>query len=134
MGRPSDGRTAEPSFAILGGGYFALAFLGYSHQNVDRLPTSQLLMYIHKQVSLSMAPLLPPPLPIPSPTVQHPADEDVMVARWSRILPGAVNHGPFTIVGHCLFALMAGMLGGAIAQWFRNRRERAELERQAPAF
>ena len=39
-------------------------------------------------------------------------------------LPGAANHDPFLKVGHCLFSLLAGLLGGTVALWFWARRER----------
>jgi hypothetical protein len=46
--------------------------------------------------------------------------------RWRSALPGAANHDPFLLVGHCLFALLAGLVGGTVAVWFWRRRERAE--------
>jgi hypothetical protein len=42
------------------------------------------------------------------------------------------NAGPqyehFQRIGHSLFALLAGLLGGMIAVWFRGRRERTEAD------
>jgi hypothetical protein len=50
--------------------------------------------------------------------------------RWKAVLPGATNYEAFSIVGHCLFALLAGLLGASIAQWFRRRAERANQRAQ----
>jgi hypothetical protein len=44
--------------------------------------------------------------------------------RWLSVLPGAARHDPFLRVGHCLFALLAGLLGGMIGTWFHARRDR----------
>ena len=44
--------------------------------------------------------------------------------RWRLLLPGAVNQDEFLCVGHSLFSLLAGLLGGTIAMWFYERRER----------
>src|SRR5437867_2666497 len=43
-------RTRRIGFAVLGGGYFALAFLGLSDGNLAKLPTSRLLLYVHERV------------------------------------------------------------------------------------
>jgi hypothetical protein len=41
------------------------------------------------------------------------------------MLPGAVNYEAFSTVGHCLVALLAGLLGMAIARRYQARQERA---------
>jgi hypothetical protein len=46
--------------------------------------------------------------------------------RWRSALPGAANHDQFQRVGHSLFSLLAGLLGGMVAMWFYARRERQE--------
>src|SRR5262249_10242608 len=43
-------RAARLGFVVFGGGYFALAFLGLSDQNLTKLPTTWLLDYIHQRV------------------------------------------------------------------------------------
>jgi hypothetical protein len=43
--------------------------------------------------------------------------------QWRSLLPGAVNAEQFFCVGHSLFALLAGLVGGAVAVWFYARRE-----------
>jgi hypothetical protein len=45
---------------------------------------------------------------------------------WQAILPGAATYEDFQRVGHALFALLSGLLGGLIAGWLYARRERAE--------
>ena len=43
--------------------------------------------------------------------------------RWRSALPGAAHHDQFQSVGHSLFALLAGLLGGMVARWLHARRE-----------
>ena len=45
-------------------------------------------------------------------------------ARWKAVLPGAANYESFSVVGHCLFALLAGLLGMVIARRYEARQER----------
>jgi hypothetical protein len=46
--------------------------------------------------------------------------------RWRSALPGAANRNQFQRVGHSLFSLVAGLLGGMVGMWFYARRERHE--------
>ena len=150
-------RARRLGFAILGGGYFVLAFLGLSGPYRTLLPTSQLLAYVHQQVAApqtftlyittptsATAPqrysvvrsnpvrvnVAPTTVPSTTNAMSNPA---AMTNRWKSLLPGAANPEAFSIVGHCLFALLAGVCGAAIAQWFQKRRERAEPTSPAPA-
>jgi hypothetical protein len=43
--------------------------------------------------------------------------------RWGSLLPGAADNGAFSAVGHCLFALTAGLFRIAI-----SRRCQAKLD------
>ena len=52
--------------------------------------------------------------------------------RWRSILPGTANPDAFARVGHCLFAFLAGSLGGMVAVWFWRRRERSLLPCPSP--
>jgi hypothetical protein len=57
--------------------------------------------------------------------------EDLLVSmappnRWRSMLPGAANLDAFQRVGHALFALLAGLVGGTAATWFHARREWAQ--------
>ena len=58
---------------------------------------------------------------------------NVIVAgnRWKAILPGAANYHAFGSVGHCLFALLAGLIGASISARMWSRRERAESSESA---
>lgn len=148
-------RARRLGFAILGGGYFALAFLGLSESNRARLPTTQLLTYVHQQVAppqvFTFTVTTPPPPGInfgtAGPVSSSPAPLSVVATnltsatpgltnptmvsgRWKAVLPGAANYEAFSIVGHCLFVLLAGLLGASIAQWFRRRAERANPSAQ----
>jgi hypothetical protein len=42
--------------------------------------------------------------------------------RWRSLLPGAANFDAFQSVGHSLFALLAGLVGGMVAGWCYARR------------
>ena len=44
-------RAGRLGFAVFTGGYFALAFLGLSDQNLAKLPTTWLLVYVHQRVA-----------------------------------------------------------------------------------
>jgi hypothetical protein len=137
-------RARRLGFAIFGGGYFALAFLGLSDQNLARLPTARLLQDIHQRVAPPVTGTFtttyvftgaPRATGAGTFTVSNPSSTSINVStnpapsgsttvapsRWKSLLPGAANLEAFSIVGHCLFALLAGLLGAAIAQWFRGR-------------
>ena len=43
---------------------------------------------------------------------------------WKAVLPGAINFRAFSTVGHCLLALLAGLLGAMIGRIFQARQER----------
>src|SRR5262249_4161682 len=45
-------RAGRLGFAILGGGYLALAFFA---QDLTKLPTTRLLLYVHEQVNPSVS-------------------------------------------------------------------------------
>ena len=138
-------RARRLGFAILGGGYFVLVFLGLAAPNLDRLPTTRLLAYVHQRVgppttvgsTWVVTSSNPVRVKLVATTASSTATMTPIAAvvpnRWTSLLPGAANFEAFSIVGHCLFALLAGVLGAAIAQWFRKRRERAEQASPAPA-
>jgi hypothetical protein len=57
------------------------------------------------------------------------AQQDLIISmepvnRWRSAFPGAANYDAFQRVGQGLFALLAGLLGGMVAIWFYERRER----------
>lgn len=146
-------RARRLGFAVLGGSYFALAFLGLN-ENLSKLPTTRLLTYIHQQVAppqtftvtftgalptsinpgtIIMQNIQPGPVPNTTTTtvtsrawLATPANTPAATNRWQAMLPGAANYEAFSAVGHCLFALLAGLLGSVIALRFQKARERNE--------
>ena len=125
-------RAGRLGFAVFGGGYFALAFLGLSDQNLAKLPTTRLLRYVHEKVTapifvtttvLSTAPPNGATSTV-SNTVHHQAAWEYTIGspnRWNSMLPGAANYDAFSVVGHCLFALLAGLLGIVVATRYQAR-------------
>jgi hypothetical protein len=126
-------RAGRVGFAVFAGGYFALAFLGLSEPNLTRLPTTSLLRYVHEKVAptpmyLTATVAGGPPtaatltvsnsVPIQLALVAKPSTN-----RWQFLLPGAADYQAFSIVGHCLFALLAGLLGVFIARRYHARQD-----------
>jgi hypothetical protein len=145
-------RAGRLGFAVFGGGYFALAFLGLSEQNLAKLPTTWLLTYVHQRVAppLTFTVTLTGTAPsgvgqgtvLTSNVTPGPLANSVTTtttsqfavtglasggtsARWKAVLPGATNYEAFSAVGHSLFAVLAGLLGMAIARKYHARQERA---------
>jgi hypothetical protein len=142
-------RAGRLGFAVFGGGYFALAFLGLSDQNLAKLPTTWLLLYVHQRVlppqtfaftviapgqtgqgTILTSDVTAGPLANTITTtttsryiVANKVSGDTS-ARWRSLLPGAANYEAFSVVGHCLFALLAGLLGMVIARRYQARQER----------
>jgi hypothetical protein len=54
--------------------------------------------------------------------------------RWQNLLPGARNYEQFSRVGHCLFALLAGLAGAILSCRFYSRRERRGEPQVLPPF
>jgi hypothetical protein len=144
-------RARRLGFAVFGGGYFALAFLGLSDRNLAKLPTSWILDYIHQRVAppqtftftvtgaapgqmgsgtilmsnVTAGPLANTVTTTTTSRLTLAGGSNVATAnRWKALWPGAANYGDFSVVGHCLFALLAGLLGAFIARGFQGRQER----------
>jgi hypothetical protein len=145
---PGQRRADRLGFAVFAGGYFALALLGLSDQNLARLPTTWLLTYVHQRVAPPLAftvtlvgtgtgqtgqgtVLLSNATPSPlDNTVTTTTTSQFAVAsgasggttaRWKAMLSGAANYEAFRVVGHCLFALLAGLLGMIITRRYQAR-------------
>jgi hypothetical protein len=144
-------RAGRLGFAVFGGGYFALAFLGLSEGNLGKLPTSWLLTYVHQRVAppqtytftvtgsatgqtgsgvVLTSNVRPGPIAntVTTTTTQAVTASTVDPAianRWKSLLPGAANYESFSVVGHCLFALLAGLPGAFIARRFEKVRRPA---------
>jgi hypothetical protein len=140
-------RAGRLGFAVFAGGYFALAFLGLSARNLAKLPTSWLLVYVHERVAppqpfttvtliksgqpaqgtiltSNVSPGLSANTVMTTKTslfaVANKVSGDTS-ARWRSLLPGAANYEAFSAVGHCLFALLAGLMGMVIARRYQAR-------------
>ena len=138
-------------FAFFGGGYFVLAFVpGLSDAFRPHLGTTHLLSKAHAQLSQvgpeeedDLANLIAERMELRTQMikVQRMArgGNDPAVAAVRRALAkidakiASIKSGSpwgdpsnFQRVGHALFALLAGLVGGAVAVWFYARRERAE--------
>jgi hypothetical protein len=134
-------------FAVFSGGYLVAAFSPVRSE----LATTHLLDYVHaKVVSSSIATFDMSRFDrstvlyrvvtsdgavnlrtLADSVVHSTPAEDLLASmvpanRWRSMLPGAANHESFLSVGHSLFALLAGLMGGTVAVWFYVRRERAE--------
>jgi hypothetical protein len=133
-------RAGRLGFAVFAGGYFALVFFGLSDPNVNRLPTTWLLLYVHQEAvapitfTAALLPSLPPSgaTTTESNSVQHHIAwqySTVSPNRWNAMIPGAANYEAFSIVGHCLFALLAGLLGIVITTRYQARQDSARSDR-----
>jgi hypothetical protein len=143
-------RAARLGFAVFGGGYFALAFLGLSESNLTRLPTTWLLRYVHDKVAPAAIYASDPfdalemiggtssaSVPSGGATLTMSNHFPIRLAsvattttpnRWKFMLPGAANYDAFGVVGHCLFALLAGLLGIVIATRYQARQDSVWLD------
>jgi hypothetical protein len=124
-------------FALFSGGYLVAAF-GPAQFH---LATTQLLIYMHPVIT---SPGTGPPVyPIYwrqradvlarierlKAAGQGPNDRELsgamnMLANLNTQLAGTPDQDEFLRVGHCLFALLSGLLGGTVAVWFYERRGR----------
>jgi hypothetical protein len=127
-------------FALFGGGYLALVFVPWESKAPRQLGTTDLLDYVHAKVVGSPiknfdvtrydknSVLYQAIIPDRGLNITWPPDivaATLPVNRWSSALPGAANYDQFQHVGHSIFALIAGLVGGLIATWFYAKRERA---------
>jgi hypothetical protein len=128
MIRKESKRAFWAGFAIFGCAYMLIEFVPKLwDQAVDPLPTGRLLYEIHSKV-----------VPSGVPVFDVGAGEKINISGRSYVgigdgrfvdqgsaasshllrlaLPGAANYEPFLRIGHCLFALLAGLIGGGIAR------------------
>jgi hypothetical protein len=138
-------------FALFGGGYLGVTIGPLLSDSVQRQPgTTHLLEYVHARViSSSIATfdvsragrgsrLFRVTTLDGAVHSRKVADRDYDTTpadviltsiapanRWQSALPGAAHHDPFLRIGHSLFALLAGLLGGMVGLWFQERQARA---------
>jgi len=134
-------------FAVLGCTYLSVSLSPLR----SRLTTTQLLEYVHARVvSSSIATIevsradhssilyrvvmidgTTDSRTVSNSVYNSTPGEDLLATmepanRWRSALPGAVNHDEFLRIGHFLFVLLAGLVGGTVAVGFWGRRERGE--------
>jgi hypothetical protein len=134
-------------FAVLGCTYLSVSLSPLR----SRLTTTQLLEYVHARVvSSSIATIevsradhssilyrvvmidgTTDSRTVSNSVYNSTPGEDLLATmepanRWRSALPGAVNHDEFLRIGHSLFVLLAGLVGGTVAVGFWGRRERGE--------
>ena len=120
-------------FAVFGWAYLAMAFLPYiPYQAGVEVPSSPLLKWVHARATstpvdsrdtfqiLKETSSLLPARPDSEMMIDVAAAATTKVAAAGFFAPGDVNQ--FVIVGHCLFTLLAGLAGSAVAQWFHRTR------------
>jgi hypothetical protein len=56
----------------------------------------------------------------------------VLLEKMIAAVKRAPTHDQFQRIGHSLFALLAGVVGGLVASWFYMRRERGNMPEAAP--
>ena len=132
-------------FGVFCAGYLVLTFApGFSTAVMPLLPTTQLLDHVHSQFIASTSQARLPQIL----WWQHaralaevdrfkaenrgPGDRELdsamrVLMNLETQLQGAADQRDFLRVGHSLFALLAGLLGGTIAARFSARRVRGEL-------
>jgi hypothetical protein len=131
--------------AIFGGGYLVLALTPWFS---SCLGTTQLLDYIHaKAVASTIATFEVSRFDqdtilfrvvssdgaiharkVPDGVVSSVPAERLLALiepanRWRSAFPGAANHDQFQRVGHSLFSLLAGLLGGMVGMWISKRQD-----------
>lgn len=130
-------------FAVFVGGYMAISISPLQLQ----LSTTHLLDYLHARVVGSSIATFEVSRPdrssvlyrvetidgtVNSRTVANSVyystpGEDILATmepanRWRSMLPGAANRDHLLRVGHCLFGLLTGLVGGTVGAWFHVRR------------
>jgi hypothetical protein len=131
-------------FAFFGGGYLVLTLApGFSTEVGPRLVTAMALDHLYSQfLAVSTEGRLPQILRWQHATAlaqvdqlraanRGPGDRELdsalrILINLESQLRGAADQRDFIRVGHALFALLAGLVGGTVAVWFYARRDRAE--------
>jgi hypothetical protein len=119
-----DRRPFWQGFAVFGCGYLLMAFVpSFPHQAGLELPTSQLVRLVHAKATAS------PVDPRDSFQIMRSASgasperpatvsTDDRPQSLASMVPTSGNIREFMIVGHCLFTLLAALVGSALAGWF----------------
>ena len=117
-------RASWQGFALFGSGYLLMAFVpSFPHQAGLELPTSRLVRLAYARATASAEDprdsfqimKAAPGVVAGSPSA---ADAGERPRQLASMVPAAAgNLREFLIVGHCLFTLLAALIGSAIARW-----------------
>jgi hypothetical protein len=124
-------RAGWLGFLVFGGGYLAFSIGQLPSAEVSaKLPTTRFMKYAHARVDTVGRLRGKLIFQLVDPTTGATSFDEAGIQadpsqKWKAMLPGAVNYEAFSIVGHCLFALLAGLLGMGIARRYQARQERA---------
>jgi hypothetical protein len=124
-------------FAVFSGGFLAIALApGLSTEVMPRLVTTRMITKFHADLVAAAE----------ATVEREQADQEARIAievaagtqdvvsaqrlrrmterRHTTLLLRIHDRGPFSWVGHSLFALLAGLVGATVGAWFYARRER----------
>jgi hypothetical protein len=116
-------------FAGLGLGYFTLCFGPWSSTGVrPQLATTQLLNWAEPRVTSTTPAVnwVGQLMPYISASGQYAwvnagQPHAILLSSAGTFIPGALTISPFERIGHSLFALVAGTIGGMAAVFFKSR-------------
>ncbi len=113
-------------FALFGCGYLVLTLVPLIQEQASlELPTSRLLRLAHATLAAPAGnPVASSPLSKTEPVALDQPSTTAIKPDQPRNLasgvPRVVNLKEFLIVGHCLFTMLAALIGSAIARWFNR--------------
>jgi hypothetical protein len=117
-------------FAIFEAGYLIIAF-GMLEKFGEWLPTGWLIAYVHNYIARppQQAIALDFSVPITVNPAGAPSSFSGVQFSTGVFSLGGSGRESFTLIGHCIFAVLAGFLGAWISCRFQRNRRRAEAER-----
>ena len=122
--RRQEKRAFWQGFALFGCGYLVMAFVPlFPHQTGLELSTSRLLRLTYATATASAEDprdsfeiMKAAPVAVAGP--QATSESEDRPRSRAAMVPALGNIKESTIVGHCLFTLLAALIGSAIARWF----------------
>jgi hypothetical protein len=127
----SRSRTFAIGFSIVGWLYFAIAFLGFSGGVRDSLLTHTAINWLYGQVHAPGAQVMVQAQPVQSVRMYKEESRDYHV-DWILPTPVSLTAYHFAQIGHSLWAVLIGAMGGVVAQ-VMNARSRRSLRDASPA-
>jgi hypothetical protein len=118
-------------FALFGWGFAALTLAPWSKP--EKLPTRVLLNSLYARMSHRKVVTMEPfaasagldegQFIVLDPSPSHESLPGVPQGSDAVFAIGSIDLKAFRAIGHCLFALVAGVVGGFVARWFYSTRE-----------